>query len=149
MAKVKIGRDVIERYLPHRPPFLFVDRITEFEADARILGALDLDGNQPHFQGHFPGNPIMPGVLIIEALAQTAGMLLALTAESKGLEARGRLFYLARADMKWTAPAHPGDTLLLEARLTRTLDQLVAFRVAAFTKKTNVATGNVTLARMQ
>jgi 3-hydroxyacyl-[acyl-carrier-protein] dehydratase len=149
MTKVNYGPDEIAEYLPHRPPFLFVDRVTELEPGNRILAELDLKPDDPHFTGHFPGNPIMPGVLITEALAQTAGLLLAFTAEGQGLEARGRLFFLARADMKWTVPAHPGDTLLLEATLLRSLDKLVAFRVRAFTRRDTIASGKVTLARVK
>lgn len=142
------GRDEILALLPHRPPFLFVDRVIALEPGKRIAAERDLRPDEPHFEGHFPGRPIMPGVLITEALAQTAGLLLALSAVAGGIDARGRLFYLARADMKWTEPCRPGETLSLEAEHTRTLDRLVAFRVRAFTRDRDVAQGNLTLARV-
>ena len=65
----------IQKLLPHRYPFLMVDRITELEPNARAVGIKNVTVNEPFFQGHFPGNPIMPGVLIVEAMAQIAGVL--------------------------------------------------------------------------
>ena len=149
MAKVDYGLEKIKQFLPHREPFLFVDRVTELEVEKRVVAELHLQPSGPHFQGHFPGNPVMPGVLISEALAQTAGLLLALTEEQAGRNAHGNMFYLAKADMKWMAPAHPGDTLVLEAKHVRTLEKLVAFRVRAYTKKADLATGNLTLAQVE
>jgi 3-hydroxyacyl-[acyl-carrier-protein] dehydratase len=149
MGKVDYDRDKITGLLPHRPPFLFVDRVIELDLEERVVAELDLRPSEPHFSGHFPQNPVMPGVLITEALAQTAGLLIAFTEESKGGDVRGKMFYLAKADMKWMAPAHPGDTLILEAKHVRTLEQLVAFRVRAFTKRVDLATGHLTLARVE
>ncbi len=147
MSRVDIGLDVIEGLLPHRRPFLFVDRVVELDEETRIVAEREIRSDEPHFTGHFPNEPIMPGVLITEALAQTSGLLLALTALHRGEETGGRLFYLARADMKWTSPVRPGATLTLEAKLVRTLGALVAFRVSAHTARKDVANGNLTLAR--
>ena len=138
----------IRELLPHRPPFLFVDRVIEIEEGDRIVAELDLRSDEPHFSGHFPGRPIMPGVLVTEALAQTSGLLIALSAVASGDDTRARLYYLAKADMKWTEPALPGETLILEARHQRTFGQLIAFRVRASTKRKNVASGGLTLARV-
>ncbi|MBW2276514.1 MAG: 3-hydroxyacyl-ACP dehydratase FabZ [Deltaproteobacteria bacterium] len=148
MSRVDVDRETIERILPHRPPFLFVDRVRELDAGKRILADLELRPEEPHFSGHFPGRPIMPGVLIAEALAQTSGLLLALSAMERGEDPGGRMFYLARADVKWTEPAEPGQTLELEAQLQRELGPLVAFKVRAFTKRVDVASGTLTLARV-
>ncbi len=148
MSRVDVDIEEIQKYLPHRPPFLFVDRVTELDVENRILAALDLRPEEPHFAGHFPGEPIMPGVLITEALAQTSGLLLALTAVRQGRDNAGKRFYLARADMKWMTPVRPGETLLLEAKHLRTLGPLVAFRVRAFTKRKDIATGSLTLAQV-
>lgn len=148
MSKVEVDAEQIRGILPHREPFLFVDRVTELVADERIRAELELRGTEPHFAGHFPGRPIMPGVLITEALAQTSGLLLALSAAERGEEPGGRLFYLARADMKWTSPVAPGETLQLESRLERNLGPLSAFRVRAYTTRADVASGGVTLARV-
>ncbi len=141
-----IGLDKILEILPHRPPFLFVDRVVELETDVRILAERTLRPDEPHFNGHFPGEPIMPGVLITEALAQTAGLLFAFSSMAKGENPKGRLFYLARADMKWTSPSRPGDTLLLEASLQRAMGGLLSFQVRAYTKRADIAKGSLTLA---
>jgi 3-hydroxyacyl-[acyl-carrier-protein] dehydratase len=146
MGKVDIGLDQILKILPHRPPFLFVDSVLELEANVRILAERTLLSDEPHFAGHFPFEPIMPGVLITEALAQTAGLLHALSSMEKGEDPKGRLFYLARADMKWTSPCRPGDTLLLEASLQRTMGGLLSFQVRAFSKRADIAKGSLTLA---
>ena len=132
--------------LPHRRPFLFVDRVIELEVDSRILAAHDIDASAPHFEGHFPKNPIMPGVLICEALAQTSGLLHALSSMQRGDPLGNALFYLARSDIKWTSPCRPGETLLLESKLQRTMGGLLSFRVAAFTKRNDVAGGTLTIA---
>jgi 3-hydroxymyristoyl/3-hydroxydecanoyl-(acyl carrier protein) dehydratase len=87
-------------------------------------------------------------VLITEALAQASGLLLALTAMGGGEDVGGRLFYLARADMKWTEPVSPGETLVLESIHQKTFGALVAFKVRAFTRRKDVAVGSLTLARI-
>jgi 3-hydroxyacyl-[acyl-carrier-protein] dehydratase len=143
------GPETIARILPHRPPFLFVDRVVRLEPGASIEAERELREDEPHFAGHFPGRPIMPGVLITEALAQTSGLLLALSALARGEPVEGDLFYLARADMKWTSPVGPGETLVLEARLERSMGALHAFRVRARTKRRDVAAGTLTLAKAE
>ena len=148
MKKIDCNLERIRDILPHRPPFLFVDRVVELEADKAIRAERELRADEPHCAGHFPGDPITPGVLITEALAQTAGLLIALSSEERGEDARGQLFYLVRADMKWTSPTRPGEVLQLEARLVRTLGALWAFRVSARTRAADVASGTLTLARV-
>jgi 3-hydroxyacyl-[acyl-carrier-protein] dehydratase len=149
MAKVDVGPDEIRRLLPHREPFLFVDRVTGLEPDRRIVAERTLRPEEPHFAGHFPDRPIMPGVLIIEALAQTAGLLLALSAMTRGEDPGDRLFYLARAEIKWTAPLHPGDALSLEARLERSFGALTSFAVRCWTRRKDAARGSLTLALVE
>lgn len=146
MKKVDIGLDKIMEILPHRPPFLFVDRVQELEEDVCILASRTLSADEPHFAGHFPGEPIMPGVLITEAAAQTAGLLYAFSCMARGEDPKGRLFYLAKADMKWTSPCRPGDTLLIEASLQRSMGGLLSFQVKAYTKRADIAKGTLTLA---
>ncbi len=143
MSSVDIGIEEIQGVLPHRPPFLFVDRVVELVPGKHILAQLTLRSDAPHFAGHFPGKPIMPGVLIAEALAQTAGLLHGLSSIGP---APGALFYLARTDMKWTAPCYPGETLNLAAKLVREMGGLLAFSVRAYLDRADVATGSLTLA---
>jgi len=101
----------IMRLLPHRYPFLMVDRIVEIDGDRRIVGVKNVSINEPFFQGHYPGQPIMPGVMILEALAQVSGLLL-----SRRLEHTGKVAVLLSMDkVKMRKPVQPGDQLILEA----------------------------------
>jgi 3-hydroxyacyl-[acyl-carrier-protein] dehydratase len=94
-------------YLPHRYPFLLVDRIVEARGDEYGVGIKNVTFNEPHFQGHFPGRPVMPGVLLIEGMAQTAG---ALCVASRGAAAESSLVYLMTVDKaKFRKPVVPGD----------------------------------------
>ncbi|MCD5401113.1 bifunctional UDP-3-O-[3-hydroxymyristoyl] N-acetylglucosamine deacetylase/3-hydroxyacyl-ACP dehydratase [candidate division NPL-UPA2 bacterium] len=107
--------EAIQKILPHRYPFLLVDKIIEMEDDKRIVGIKNVTINEPFFSGHFPGKAIMPGVLIIEALAQTAGVLMLKKAEN-----RGKLAYLAAIDkVKLRRPVVPGDQLRLEIKVRK------------------------------
>jgi beta-hydroxyacyl-ACP dehydratase FabZ len=107
-----LGIEEIMKVLPHRYPFLLVDRVLEIEPQKRIVGIKNVTINEPFFQGHFPGHPIMPGVLIVEALAQAAGVL---AVESLGLAGTGKLVYfMAIEGAKFRAPVEPGVLLRLE-----------------------------------
>jgi 3-hydroxyacyl-[acyl-carrier-protein] dehydratase len=106
----------IETYLPHRYPFLLLDRVLsmEIEPEKRIIGVKNVTANEPFFTGHFPGNPVMPGVLMIEAMAQAAGMLAHLAAEVDG--EKGEVYYLVKVDnARFSQIVVPGDQLILEA----------------------------------
>ena len=105
----------ILRYLPHRYPMLLVDRIVEFEAGVRIVGIKNVSINEPFFQGHYPGHPVMPGVLQIEAMAQVGGLLLL-----EGEEMQGKLVYFMTLDnVKWRRPVTPGDQLVFEVEVVQ------------------------------
>ena len=105
----------IQEIIPHRYPFLLVDRIIELESGARAVGIKNVTVNEPFFQGHFPGQPIMPGVLIVEALAQV-GAVAILSLEAN----RGKLVLFAGIDgLRFRRPVLPGDTLRLEVSLTK------------------------------
>ncbi|MFN0070070.1 MAG: 3-hydroxyacyl-ACP dehydratase FabZ [Chloroflexota bacterium] len=100
----------IQKLIPHRYPILLVDRVLELELGQRIVAIKNVSGNEPFFQGHFPGNPIMPGVLIVEALAQ-AGVILLLSDDAN----KGKLPLFAGIDnLKFRRKVLPGDTLRLE-----------------------------------
>ena len=106
----------IETYLPHRYPFLLLDRVLsmELEPEKKIIGVKNITANEPFFTGHFPGNPVMPGVLMIEAMAQAAGMLAHLAAEVDG--EKGEVYYLVKVDnARFSQIVLPGDQLVLEA----------------------------------
>ena len=115
----------IQKLLPHRYPFLLVDRVVEFEPHKRVLCYKSVSCNEPFFQGHFPGHPVMPGVLVIEALAQAGGLLTQLTTQTT---ADGRLFYLVKIDeAKFTKMVVPGDRLELEVVLKRNIRNMALY----------------------
>ncbi|MGH7002464.1 MAG: 3-hydroxyacyl-ACP dehydratase FabZ [Alphaproteobacteria bacterium] len=97
--------------LPHRYPFLMVDRMVEMVPGERAVGLKNVTVNEPHFQGHFPGEPIMPGVLLIEAMAQTAG---ALVVDTLGEAMQGKLVYfMSIEDARFRYPVRPGDQVMI------------------------------------
>ncbi|NLU49660.1 MAG: 3-hydroxyacyl-ACP dehydratase FabZ [Syntrophomonadaceae bacterium] len=105
----------IQAIIPHRYPFLLVDRIIELEPGKRAVGIKNVSGNEPFFQGHFPGNPIMPGVLVLEALAQV-GACAILSQDSY----KSRLAYFAGIDrVRFKRMVFPGDQLVLEVEMLK------------------------------
>jgi UDP-3-O-[3-hydroxymyristoyl] N-acetylglucosamine deacetylase / 3-hydroxyacyl-[acyl-carrier-protein] dehydratase len=115
-GKAEGGMDVrrIMEILPHRPPFLMVDRITEMEGN-HIVGLKNVTINEAFFQGHFPGHPIFPGVLQLEAIAQVAGILMLKRVENAGQIA----YFMSAENVKWRRPVHPGDTLVVDVQMTK------------------------------
>jgi 3-hydroxyacyl-[acyl-carrier-protein] dehydratase len=106
----------IMKILPHRHPFLLVDRITEIEHGKRIVGIKNVSINEPFFPGHFPGHPVMPGVLIIEAMAQVACVLAILSSDES---VRSKVTYFAGIDnARFRRPVSPGDQLRFEINAT-------------------------------
>lgn len=135
--------DILLR-LPHRTPFVFVDRVTALEPHKSIVAERLLRAEEPYFAGHFPGRPIMPGVLIAEALAQASGLLVGLSESSSPPPS----FHLAGVNIKFPRPAQPGDTLELRSTLQRSLGGLFSFQVEAAVGAEIVAGGLLTLARV-
>lgn len=108
---------LIQRILPHRYPFLLVDRVNEIDGTASAVGLKNVTMNEPHFQGHFPGHPIMPGVTIIEAMAQTAAVMVGVTL---GLTDGNLLIYFMSIDgCKFRRKVVPGDQLRMDVTTTR------------------------------
>jgi beta-hydroxyacyl-ACP dehydratase FabZ len=106
-------RKILEM-LPHRYPFLLVDRILEVEGTRKIVGLKNVTINEPFFQGHFPGHPVMPGVLIVEAMAQTGGMLLLEQITDRD---RKVVYFMALDNVKFRKPVVPGDQLRMEVEM--------------------------------
>jgi len=107
----------IMQRLPHRYPFLLIDRIVRFVPGEEIVALKNVTMNESFFQGHFPAKPVMPGVLIIEALAQAGGIL---AAEIRGAEKQGEIIYFMGMDaVRFRKPVVPGDQLMLEARVLK------------------------------
>jgi beta-hydroxyacyl-ACP dehydratase FabZ len=111
------GAEEIQRILPHRFPFLLVDRILSLELGKRIVGLKNVTINEPFFQGHFPGRPIMPGVLIVEAMAQVGGILALLsTPENQG---KSSVLLMGMDKVRFRKPVLPGDQLVMEVESMR------------------------------
>ncbi len=113
MENIVLTNVDIQKILPHRYPFLLVDAITEFEEGKSITGIKNVTANEPQFTGHFPGNPIMPGVLITEALAQVGAVMLLSMPENKGKLG----VFTGINNFKFRRQVVPGDTLVLHADL--------------------------------
>lgn len=121
---------MIERLLPHRYPMLLVDRVLEWEAAKFIRAIKNVTVNEPFFHGHFPGNPVMPGVLVIESMAQVAGLLTMLSDAAR--QDGSQLVLFAGIDgARFKRQVVPGDTLLLEAELERAVRGIGRFRTRA------------------
>ncbi|MGI8497002.1 MAG: bifunctional UDP-3-O-[3-hydroxymyristoyl] N-acetylglucosamine deacetylase/3-hydroxyacyl-ACP dehydratase [Gemmatimonadaceae bacterium] len=124
-----LGIEEIMKVLPHRYPFLLVDRILEMEEKKRIVGIKNVTINEPFFQGHFPGHPIMPGVLIIEAMAQVGGMLLLGTIgdpESKVV------YFMSLDNVKFRRPVRPGDQIRFECEIQQIRGRICKMRGVGF-----------------
>jgi 3-hydroxyacyl-[acyl-carrier-protein] dehydratase len=116
----------IMEMIPHRYPFLMIDRVIDVVRDASAIGVKNVTVNEPHFQGHFPSRPIMPGVLIVEAMAQTAGVLVVHTL---GPESEGKLVYFMTIDdARFRKPVTPGDTLQIHVVKQRSRGNVWKFK---------------------
>jgi UDP-3-O-[3-hydroxymyristoyl] N-acetylglucosamine deacetylase/3-hydroxyacyl-[acyl-carrier-protein] dehydratase len=123
-----LGIEEIMKVLPHRYPFLLVDRVLEIEPQKRIVGIKNVTINEPFFQGHFPGHPIMPGVLIVEAMAQVGGMLLMGDVPDPGSKV---VYFTSLNNVKWRRPVKPGDQLRFELDLLQVRGMMCKMRGVA------------------
>jgi beta-hydroxyacyl-ACP dehydratase FabZ len=140
MVKLPLLYEDIVKILPHRYPFLLVDRITDMELQKRVVGLKNVSANEPFFQGHFPGNPIMPGVLIVEAMAQVGGVLARLSRpEVLEKEVGGAIFFMAMDKVKFRRPVVPGDQIVFECEALRTGSKVWKMAGKAFVQGNLVA----------
>jgi 3-hydroxyacyl-[acyl-carrier-protein] dehydratase len=146
-VRLPVDTDTIQKLLPHRYPFLLVDRVVEFEPHKRVLAYKNVTCNEPYFQGHFPGHPVMPGVLVIEALAQAGGILTQLSNQA-GTE--GKLFYLVKIDgAKFSRMVVPGDRLELDVSLKRVIRNMAIYTGVARVDGEQVACAEILCAEVK
>ncbi|MGH7631645.1 MAG: 3-hydroxyacyl-ACP dehydratase FabZ [Gemmatimonadales bacterium] len=130
----------ILRALPHRYPFLLVDRILEVEGTSRVVGLKNVTINEPIFQGHFPGNPIMPGVLIVEAMAQVGGCLMLGAMEQPE---RKLVYFMGLDGVRFRRPVRPGDQLRMEVTVLQVRGGTVRMKGVATVEGKTVAEGEM------
>ncbi len=134
--------NAIRNLLPHRYPFLLVDRVLEFNAGQSLVGIKNVSINEPFFQGHFPEKPVMPGVLILEALAQATGLLAFKTGD--GQRQSGTLYYLVGMDkVRFKRPVEPGDQLRLSVDVIKIKRGIWVFDCEASVDGKAVATAEI------
>ncbi len=133
-------------HLPHRYPFLLVDRVLALTPGESIVALKNVSFNEPYFTGHFPGRPVMPGVLILEAMAQAAGILAFVTANSKPTD--NSVFYFVGIDnVRFKQPVVPGDQLILEVQVVRTVRDVWKFQAEAKVNGKLATGGDIMCAR--
>jgi 3-hydroxyacyl-[acyl-carrier-protein] dehydratase len=130
----------IMRLLPHRYPFLLVDRIVEIDGDNSAVGIKNVTVNEPHFQGHFPTQPVMPGVLIVEAMAQTAG---AICIASQPGDNPALVYFMTIDNAKFRRPVVPGDQLRIHVRKLKKRGTIWRFGCEAMVDGTKVAEAEI------
>lgn len=143
MTKPALDIHEILKYLPHRYPFLMIDRVQEYTLDEDIIGIKNVTANEPFFTGHFPDNPVMPGVMIMESLAQAAGILAFLTMEARGEEDQPTYYYAGIDKARFKKPVLPGDVLYLHAKKLKERSGIWKFHVQGKVDGTLVAEAEI------
>ncbi|MCB1423043.1 MAG: 3-hydroxyacyl-ACP dehydratase FabZ [Nitratireductor sp.] len=138
IGPIEIGE--LFRLLPHRYPFLLIDRIESMDGDNSAIGIKNVTVNEPHFNGHFPGEPIMPGVLIVEAMAQTAG---AITAKVHSGGKRKLVYFMTIDECRFRKPVLPGDRLELHVNKIRQRGNIFKFDCHAIVDEHRVADARI------
>lgn len=142
------GYDVIKRYLPHRYPFMLIDRVTAVSADNWITGYKNITINEELFNGHFPNNPIMPGVLMVEAMAQLSGILGFVSAGQSSED--GYLYLFAGVDKaRFKKMVSTGDTLVIRSRLTMGKRDIYKFECTAYVDEKLACSAEIMIARQK
>lgn len=139
---MELNNQEIQQIIPHRYPFLLVDKIIEIEDGVKAVGIKNVTVNEPFFQGHFPGRPIMPGVLIVEALAQVGAVVILRMEENKGKLA----VFTGINNFKFRQQVVPGDTLRLEVEMTAFKRGMGKANVAAYVGEKVAAKGEISFA---
>ena len=138
--------ELIKRILPHRYPFLMIDRVLDYQAGHSLRAIKNITINEPFFQGHFPHKPVMPGVLIIEALAQAAA-LLGIQDSKDGRLGKGGVIYLVGVDKaRFRTPAGPGDQLVINVKFLAQRRNIWKYQAAAAVDSRQVASAELTTA---
>ena len=144
-AALTLDINGVLRQLPHRYPFLLVDRVLECVKGERIRALKNVTYNEPYFVGHFPGRPVMPGVMIIEALAQSAGILAFHTAGITP-DHTTKFYFVGIDKARFRKPVEPGDQLILTAQILRVMRNLWKFSTVAYVADVEVASAEVMVA---
>jgi 3-hydroxyacyl-[acyl-carrier-protein] dehydratase len=138
LGSAEIGQ--VMKYLPHRYPFLMIDRVIDIDGDRSGIGIKNVTINEPQFQGHFPGEPVMPGVLLIEGMAQTAGVLCVV---AQGLDAPKLVYFMTIDKAKFRKPVVPGDVVSYHMTKERQRGNIWRFHGEAIVGDTVVAQADV------
>lgn len=146
--KLPVDVEGIKALLPHRYPFLLVDRVTACEKGKCLSAYKNVTANEPFFEGHFPGHPVMPGVLVIEAMAQAAGLLTQLSRSDEEIASQNKkVFYLVKVDKaKFSDTVVPGDRLDLEVELKRMIRNIAMYSCVAMVAGKQVACAEIVCA---
>ena len=142
LLETPLGRAEIEQILPHREPFLLIDEVLELDPGRRVVARREVRADDPWFAGHFPGRPVMPGVLIVEAMAQTGAVAVLVEEENRGKIA----FFAGIDDCRFKRVVEPGDTLVLTCEIDQVRGPIGRGKATAYVGDQLAARGTLTFA---